>query len=210
MRLNVLELLYLLLCQASVADAAVPGRPDDGAACEEESGQGGGAGGDREEDKIRAGAESPGNVGATQHIVTLTDASLHAQITGLGSGHLAVSTELLLSIKCILQTHTQQETPIPARIQFQGGRERERRASYLQLMNYVWAQQETEKRREESETIAAPYRDLKEKDKSGEIDSSARKSGEQIRQRWGGHMRKLTEEDYFNVKSLVPDPAALS
>lgn len=36
LRLNVLELLYLLLCQASVADAAVPGRPDDGAACEEE------------------------------------------------------------------------------------------------------------------------------------------------------------------------------
>lgn len=69
----------------------------------------------------------------------------------------------------ITNTHTQQETPIPARIQFQGGRERERRASYLQLMNYVWAQQEMEKRREESETIAAPYRDLKEKDKSGEV-----------------------------------------
>lgn len=70
-------------------------------------GRGGGAGGDGEENKSRAGAESPGNVGATQHIVTLTDASLQAQITGLGSGHLAVSTELLLSINAYYKhTHS--------------------------------------------------------------------------------------------------------
>lgn len=36
-------------------------------------------------------------------------------------------------------------------------------------MNYVWAQQEMEKRREESETIAAPYRDYLLSTRSAEI-----------------------------------------
>lgn len=68
-------------------------------------GGGGGKGEDRGENKSRAGA--PGNVGLTQHIVTLTCASLKAQITGLRWGHLAVSTELLLSTNAYYQhTHT--------------------------------------------------------------------------------------------------------
>lgn len=33
-------------------------------------------------------------------------------------------------------------------------------------MNYVWAQRETEEHREESETIAVPFLDLKEKEES--------------------------------------------
>lgn len=89
-------------------------------------------GGDRGENKSRAGA--PGNVGVTHHIVTFTDVSFKAEITELHGGHLAVSRELLLSINAYCK-HT--HTLFPAHIQVLGGRERERRASYLQLMNYV-------------------------------------------------------------------------
>lgn len=198
--LNVLKLLYLFLCQASVADPAIPGRPDDGAAWEEEMKRGGEKGGVRGENKSRARA--PGNVGITQHILTLTDAFLKAQITGLHWGHFAVSTELLLSINAYYQhTHIR----ITAHIQFKGEGERERCASYLQLMNYVWAQQEMEKWREESETIASPYQDLKEKDKSGEV---WQRNWEFCLEVWGASKTETKEEKNWK-KSLIPSTIAL-
>lgn len=47
--------LYLFLCQASVADPTVPGRPDDGTAWEKERRE-------RAEDTSRGRARSPGNI----------------------------------------------------------------------------------------------------------------------------------------------------
>lgn len=69
-----------------------------------------------------------------------------------------------------------------------------------------------EKWREESETIASPYRDLKEKDKSVTVKLRV------LLESWGSKRdrdkrkkkkpkRKL-REDSFSVKSLIPSPMA--
>lgn len=105
--------LYLFLCQASVADPPIPGRPDDGTAWENEKSEG----------RRTTRTESEGSVSrkcryitATWHIVSLTDAFHAAQIRVLHSGHLALSAELLLSINvyykhtCTANTQTDSRT----------------------------------------------------------------------------------------------------
>lgn len=136
---------------------------------------------DRGENKSRAG--TPGNVGVTQHIVTLTDASLKAQITGLRSGHLAVSTELLLSINAYYKhTHTHLDSytySIP-------GRKRTRETCQLppadELCMGTTGDGKVERRiRNNSLAISGSEREGQKC--AGDIESFAWKSGEQTRQR---------------------------
>lgn len=130
--------LYLFLCQASVADPTIPGRPDDSTAWEIERRE-------RAEDTSRGRARPPGNTLILQQHDTLTlDAFFTVQITALCSGHSGICAEILLSINaCYKHAHTHN-----AGTDFCTYSVTETHASYLPLMNYVWAQQEMEERRE--------------------------------------------------------------
>lgn len=174
-------------------------------------GWGGGEGGDGEENKSRAGAQSPGNVRVTQHIVILTDASLKAQITGLRSGHLAVSTELLLSINAYYKhTHTARDSDsctysVP-------GSERTREMCQLppadELCMGTTGDGKAERRiRNNSRAISGSER---EGQKWGSVTAKLRvlresRGSKQDRDKRGKkHKRKLTEERLFQREKPHP------